>query len=77
SEGLSLRRAHEVVLDQRPFIRPNAGFWLQLLDYERSLFGKTSVRMARTSAGVLPEALQDTGTTGGDTGTTGAYCINI
>ncbi|XP_078103404.1 dual specificity protein phosphatase 14 [Sander vitreus] len=68
-EGLSLRRAHEVVLDQRPFIRPNAGFWRQLMEYERSLFGRNSVRMARTSAGVLPEALQDAAEA--------AYCVNV
>uniref|UniRef100_A0A3B5AVW6 Dual specificity protein phosphatase 14-like n=1 Tax=Stegastes partitus TaxID=144197 RepID=A0A3B5AVW6_9TELE len=58
-EGLNLRRAHELVLEQRPFIRPNAGFWRQLMDYERSLFGCSSVRMSRTSGGVLPEALQE------------------
>ncbi|XP_044209844.1 dual specificity protein phosphatase 14 isoform X2 [Thunnus albacares] len=68
--GLSLRRAHEQVLEQRPFIRPNAGFWRQLMDYERKLFGRNSVRMAMTSGGVLPEALEDTNTTV-------AYCVNI
>lgn len=68
--GLSLRRAHEQVLEQRPFIRPNAGFWRQLMDYERKLFGMNSVRMAMTSGGVLPEALEDTNTTA-------AYCVNI
>uniref|UniRef100_A0A671TJ20 Protein-tyrosine-phosphatase n=1 Tax=Sparus aurata TaxID=8175 RepID=A0A671TJ20_SPAAU len=47
--GLSLRRAHEVVLEQRPFIRPNAGFWRQLMDYERTLFSRNTVRMVRTS----------------------------
>uniref|UniRef100_A0A665UJP6 Tyrosine-protein phosphatase domain-containing protein n=1 Tax=Echeneis naucrates TaxID=173247 RepID=A0A665UJP6_ECHNA len=26
------------VIEQRPFIRPNAGFWRQLMDYERALF---------------------------------------
>ncbi|XP_069390908.1 dual specificity protein phosphatase 14 isoform X1 [Paralichthys olivaceus] len=69
-EGLSLRRAHEQVLDQRPFIRPNAGFWLQLMEYERTLFSRNSVRMVRTSCGVLPEALQDSEDTA-------AYCVNI
>uniref|UniRef100_A0A3P8TST1 Protein-tyrosine-phosphatase n=1 Tax=Amphiprion percula TaxID=161767 RepID=A0A3P8TST1_AMPPE len=54
-EGLNLRQAHELVLEQRPFIRPNAGFWRQLMEYERSLFGCSSVRMSRTSGGVLPE----------------------
>ncbi|XP_042372094.1 dual specificity protein phosphatase 14 [Plectropomus leopardus] len=72
-EDLSLRQAHEVVLDQRPFIRPNAGFWRQLMDYERTLFGRNSVRMARTSEGVLPEALRDSE----DTDPELAYCINV
>ncbi|XP_074496958.1 dual specificity protein phosphatase 14 [Sebastes fasciatus] len=71
SEGLSLRRAHEVVLDRRPFIRPNAGFWRQLMDYEKMLFSRNTVRMARTSAGVLPEALQDA------EDAEAAYCVNV
>lgn len=58
-EAISLCQAHEAVLEQRPFIRPNAGFWRQLVDYERRLFNRTSVRMARTSSGVLPEAVED------------------
>lgn len=66
--GLTLCRAHEVVLEQRPFIRPNAGFWRQLVDYERTLFGRTTVRMVKTPSGVLPEALQDSAA---------AYCINV
>uniref|UniRef100_A0A8D2ZWW3 Protein-tyrosine-phosphatase n=1 Tax=Scophthalmus maximus TaxID=52904 RepID=A0A8D2ZWW3_SCOMX len=52
-DGLSLRQAHEQVLERRPFIRPNAGFWRQLLDYEWALSGRNTVRMARTSGGVL------------------------
>lgn len=63
-----MRQAHEDVLEQRPFVRPNAGFWRQLLDYERRLFGRTSLRMASTTSGVLPEALDRTGA---------GYCINI
>ncbi|XP_070685637.1 dual specificity protein phosphatase 14 isoform X2 [Pempheris klunzingeri] len=73
SEGLSLRRAHELVLEQRPFVRPNAGFWRQLMDYERTLFSQTSVRMVRTSSGVLPEALGDAT----DSNSTSAYCVNV
>lgn len=69
-KGLSLRRAHELVLECRPFVRPNAGFWRQLMDYERTLFSRTSVRMARTSGGVLPEALEDSNTAA-------SYCVNI
>lgn len=67
-EALSLRQAYEVVLEQRPFVRPNAGFWRQLLDYEQHLFGRTSLRMASTSSGVLPEAADQIGAN---------YCINI
>ncbi|XP_030250517.1 dual specificity protein phosphatase 14 isoform X2 [Sparus aurata] len=74
--GLSLRRAHEVVLEQRPFIRPNAGFWRQLMDYERTLFSRNTVRMVRTSSGVLPEVLQDSEDTN-TAAAAAAYCVNI
>lgn len=30
------------------------------MDYERGLFNRTSMRMTRTSSGVLPEAVEDT-----------------
>ncbi|KAF3693448.1 Dual specificity protein phosphatase 14 [Channa argus] len=69
-KGLSLCQAHEVVLQQRPFIRPNAGFWRQLMDYERTLFSRNTVRMVKTSSGVLPEALQDSEDSA-------SYCLNI
>ncbi|MEQ2281202.1 hypothetical protein AMECASPLE_027894 [Ameca splendens] len=58
-KGLSLCQAHELVLECRPFIRPNAGFWRQLMEYERKLLGRNTMRMVRTAAGVLPEALLD------------------
>uniref|UniRef100_A0A3B5LY06 Protein-tyrosine-phosphatase n=1 Tax=Xiphophorus couchianus TaxID=32473 RepID=A0A3B5LY06_9TELE len=66
---MSLRQAHELVLERRPFIRPNAGFWRQLMEYERELSGQNTVRMVGTAAGVLPEALPDPD---------GAeYCVNV
>ncbi|XP_029922446.1 dual specificity protein phosphatase 14 [Myripristis murdjan] len=68
-EGVSLRQAHEALLEKRPHIRPNAGFWRQLMEYERALFGRNTVRMTVTSCGVLPEALDPDGAA--------AYCINI
>ncbi|XP_005751698.1 dual specificity protein phosphatase 14 [Pundamilia nyererei] len=70
SQGLSLRRAHQLVLEQRPFIRPNAGFWRQLIDLERTLFGRNTVRMARTPGGVLPEALEDSDAAA-------VHCLNV
>ncbi|XP_029027752.1 dual specificity protein phosphatase 18 [Betta splendens] len=60
-EALSLRQAHELILQQRPFIRPNAGFWRQLINYEKTLYSRNTVRMVKTTAGVLPEAVPDSG----------------
>uniref|UniRef100_A0A672Q5L6 Kinesin-like protein n=1 Tax=Sinocyclocheilus grahami TaxID=75366 RepID=A0A672Q5L6_SINGR len=54
------RKLHELtyVIHTRPFIQPNAGFWRQLLQYERKLTHSNSIRMVATSQGVLPEAIQ-------------------
>ncbi|KAL1280829.1 hypothetical protein QQF64_015429 [Cirrhinus molitorella] len=68
-EGLSLLQAHQHVLAARPFIRPNAGFWRQLLQYEKKLTHSNSIRMVATSQGVLPEAIQLTQDS--------SYCINV
>lgn len=43
--GVTLRQAHHWVQESRPYIRLNAGFWEQLLQYERRLFGKNTVRV--------------------------------
>ncbi|XP_047450594.1 dual specificity protein phosphatase 14 [Mugil cephalus] len=68
-EGLSLCQAHGLVLERRPFIRPNAGFWRQLMEFESSLFGRNTVAMVTTSAGVLPAVLENSQGPG--------TCINI
>ncbi|KAM8822231.1 dual specificity protein phosphatase 14-like [Synchiropus picturatus] len=57
-EGLSLSQAHRRLLERRPFVRPNVGFWRQLMALEQRLFGSASVQMSATPAGVLP-VLQD------------------
>ncbi|XP_031164409.1 dual specificity protein phosphatase 18 [Sander lucioperca] len=44
--GVTLGQAHRWVQDSRPFVRLNAGFWEQLLQYERRLYGKNTVRVA-------------------------------
>ncbi|XP_059200590.1 dual specificity protein phosphatase 18 [Centropristis striata] len=44
--GVTLCQAHRWVQDRRPFVRLNAGFWEQLLQYERRLYGKNTVRVA-------------------------------
>lgn len=43
--GATLRQAHRRVLESRPCIRINAGFWEQLLQYERRLYGRNTVRV--------------------------------
>ncbi|XP_074543982.1 dual specificity protein phosphatase 18 isoform X2 [Halichoeres trimaculatus] len=44
--GVTLCQAHRWVQDSRPYVRLNAGFWEQLLQYERRLYGKNTVRVA-------------------------------
>nr|XP_033776984.1 dual specificity protein phosphatase 14-like [Geotrypetes seraphini]XP_033776985.1 dual specificity protein phosphatase 14-like [Geotrypetes seraphini] len=52
-EGISLREAHNWVKSRRPMICPNAGFWHQLVAYEKKLFGKNSVKVEGSALGVL------------------------
>ncbi|XP_035242128.1 dual specificity protein phosphatase 18-like [Anguilla rostrata] len=59
--GVTLRQAHDWVRDCRPYIRPNAGFWRQLLEYEKELYGRNTVKMTATPLGVLPEATASEG----------------
>ncbi|XP_063076290.1 dual specificity protein phosphatase 18 [Engraulis encrasicolus] len=47
-KGLTLRQAHGQVQESRPGIRLNAGFWEQLLEYEKRLYGKNTVKVATT-----------------------------
>ncbi|XP_071346682.1 dual specificity protein phosphatase 18 isoform X2 [Trachinotus anak] len=44
--GVTLRQAHRWVQESRPYVRLNAGFWDQLLQYERRLYGKNTVKVA-------------------------------
>ncbi|KAJ8397237.1 hypothetical protein AAFF_G00440710 [Aldrovandia affinis] len=68
-KGVTLRQAHDWVRDCRPFIRPNAGFWRQLLDYEKNLYGKNTVKMVATPLGVLPESKASEGES--------QYCLGL
>lgn len=68
-EGVTLLQAHQRVVAARPFIRPNAGFWRKLLQYERKLTHGNSIRMVATSQGVLPEAIQLTQDS--------SYCLHL
>uniref|UniRef100_A0A3P9A948 Protein-tyrosine-phosphatase n=1 Tax=Esox lucius TaxID=8010 RepID=A0A3P9A948_ESOLU len=44
--GVTLCRAHKWVQECRPYVRLNAGFWAQLLEYERRLYGRNTVKVA-------------------------------
>ncbi|XP_029931026.1 dual specificity protein phosphatase 18 [Myripristis murdjan] len=52
--GVTLRQAHRWVQDSRPFVRLNAGFWEQLLQYERRLYGRNTVRVEPPEEPLLP-----------------------
>lgn len=49
--GVTLCQAHRWVRGSRPEVRLNAGFWEQLLHYERRLYGKNTVRVAAVDEG--------------------------
>ena len=44
--GTTLSQAHSWVQRSRPYVRLNAGFWDKLLQYERRLYGKNTVKVA-------------------------------
>ncbi|CAB3989828.1 dual specificity phosphatase 14-like [Paramuricea clavata] len=53
-QNLSLVEAHYLVKSKRKMIRPNNGFWTQLIEYEKKLFGKNTVTMVPTRLGMMP-----------------------
>lgn len=53
--AMSLLDAHAWTKACRPIIRPNVGFWEQLIHYEFQLFGKNSVRMLSSPVGPIPD----------------------
>ncbi|KAM6954056.1 dual specificity protein phosphatase 18 [Aplochiton taeniatus] len=53
--GVNLRQAHSLVQESRPYVRLNAGFWAQLLEYERRLYGTNTVRVAEAEEPLQPE----------------------
>ena len=50
-EKMTLLDAHTLVREKRSIIRPNPGFWKQLVEYEDSLFGTNTVEMRRHEKG--------------------------
>ncbi|XP_031448016.1 dual specificity protein phosphatase 18 isoform X1 [Phasianus colchicus] len=53
--AMSLASAHAWVRSCRPIIRPNNGFWRQLIHYEYLLFGINTVHMVHSPFGMIPD----------------------
>ncbi|KAK6171499.1 hypothetical protein SNE40_019676 [Patella caerulea] len=52
---VSLREAYLHVKKRRSVIHPNLGFWKQMVDYERTTLGSSSVKMVQSNAGLIPD----------------------
>ncbi|CDW54608.1 dual specificity phosphatase [Trichuris trichiura] len=48
-ERCSLRQAYKTVKASRPIVHPNVGFWKQLIEYEKRILGRNSIRMVQLS----------------------------
>ncbi|XP_053436857.1 dual specificity protein phosphatase 18-like [Nycticebus coucang] len=53
--AMTLLDAHTWAKSCRPIIRPNNGFWEQLIHYEFKLFSKNTVHMVNSPVGVIPD----------------------
>ncbi|KAM4616147.1 dual specificity protein phosphatase 18 [Polymixia lowei] len=53
--NMTLLDAHTWVKSRRPIVRPNVGFWKQLIRYESKLRGCTTVRMVSSCIGEIPD----------------------
>ncbi|GAA6220937.1 dual specificity protein phosphatase 18-like [Lates japonicus] len=57
--GVTLLEAHRWVKTCRPIVRPNNGFWKQLVRYEMELRGCNSVKMVPSSIGEIPDIYEE------------------
>lgn len=56
---MRLRDAHALVRSKRSFVRPNLGFWKQLIDYEINIFGTNSVKIIPSGIGPIPDIYEN------------------
>jgi len=54
-EGRTLRQAYFEVKKKRPIIRPNDGFWRQLIAFEVKTLGRATVKLNIYPMGVIPD----------------------
>lgn len=57
--GMSLREAYVHLKKARPCVRPNCGFFNQLIDFERKTRGNASVSMVTVLGVLVPDVYQD------------------
>ncbi|OQV25168.1 putative Dual specificity protein phosphatase 14 [Hypsibius exemplaris] len=57
--GMSLRDAYALVRRKRSIIRPNVGFWKQLIEYEKHVRKEESVKMVPSAFGWLPDVYEE------------------
>uniref|UniRef100_A0A0M3KH80 Protein-tyrosine-phosphatase n=1 Tax=Anisakis simplex TaxID=6269 RepID=A0A0M3KH80_ANISI len=55
NEKMTLRDSFYEIHQKRPFISPNIGFWRQMIDFEETQNGKSSVRLLRGMRRPLPD----------------------
>ncbi|XP_078523190.1 dual specificity protein phosphatase 18-like isoform X2 [Lissotriton helveticus] len=53
--AMSLLVAHTWLKSCRPIVRPNNGFWIQLIIYEFQIFGRNTVEMVSSAFGDVPD----------------------
>lgn len=53
--NMPLDEAYRYVKRRRSIIHPNVGFFRQLIDYEKRLFGRNTVKMVQSSVGPIPD----------------------
>ncbi len=56
---LTLKQAYYFLKAKRPVIRPNPGFFRQLIDYERKVHGKSTVSMIDSPIGMIPDLYKE------------------
>ena len=58
-QRMTLDQAYGHVKKRRPVIHPNVGFWKQLIEYERRLFGRNTVKMIASGIGPIPDVYKE------------------
>ena len=58
-QRMTLLNSYNHVKARRAIIRPNEGFFKQLIAYEKKLFGKNTVKIVNSSIGPIPDVYQE------------------